>query len=122
VSEYQLYDLSQSLWDNALSMVAIIITVMSGYLIVAYAAGSKLKTNQIGIINFIYIGTTIFLLLGCLGFCINAAEAEKLAFAMSTQRKVPPTGYFSYALACFIAIAHLASLWFMWNIRRDKSG
>jgi len=122
VSEYELLDLGLNLWGNAISILAIDITVLSGYLAVAYIVGSKLKTNQLVVINFLYIGISIFLLLAGLVFVINAAENDQLAFQMTTQRTVSPVSYIAYVITGFFAIAHIASLWFMWNIRKENRG
>lgn len=120
MSESELMEISQATWGNAISIIAIYITVLSGYLIAAYIAGAAMSSNQIRIINTLYIGLSIFLLAGSLGFALNAAELNSLAYAMTTQRKIVPTPYLAYVIVFFLAFSHLASLKFMKDIRRGN--
>jgi hypothetical protein len=120
VSESELMEIGQALWGNSISVIAIYLTVLSGYLIVAYTAGAAMNSSQIRIINILYIGLSIFLLFGTVAFAINASEVDSLAFAMTTQRKIVPTPYFAYVISFFLIFCHLASLKFMKDLRREN--
>ena len=122
MSEFEYLEVAQSLWGNAVSLMAIYITVLSGYLIIAYVAGTKLQVIQLRLINFIYVGFSSFLMLGYFGFAVNASEIEQIAFALTSQRQTPPTGFLGYILGAFMVLCLGVSLKFMRDIRREDGG
>ena len=117
MSESELMEVAQAVWANAIAIGAIFITILSGYLIVAYTAGAAMNSSQIRIVNSLYIALNLFLIGSFLGFAINAAELESLAIDMSTQRKVFPLPYFSYGFSVVFLFCHVASLKFMNDVR-----
>ena len=119
MTELEWMEVGQALWGNALSGMAIYITVLSGYLIIAYVAGSEMKVGQLCVVNFIYIGFSLFLILGFYAFAVNASEADLIAYSMTTQRQIPPTGFLGYVVGGFMVLCLGGSLKFMWDIRRD---
>ena len=120
MSEYQHWDLAMSLWGHSFSILSLMITIMSGYLVVAYMIGSKLKSTQVAIINFIYIGVSVIVLLTYLELSLGAITAQHFAYEMSPKRNAPPETFGAFFMLGFFVIAHLASLWFMWTFRKDN--
>jgi len=120
MSAYQHWDLAMSLWGLSFSILSLMITILSGYLVVAYMIGSKLKSTQVAIINFIYIGVSVFFLLSLLESNLGAIQAQQLAYEMSLKKNPPPETYAAFFVFGFFVIAHLATLWFMWTFRKDN--
>ena len=120
MSAYQQCDLAMSLWGLAFSILSLMITIISGYLVVAYMIGSKLKSNQVGIINFIYIGVSVFFLLSLLETTLGAIQSQQLAYEMGLKKNPPPETYAAFFVFGFFVIAHIATLWFMWTFRKDN--
>lgn len=119
MTESELMEVAQVVWANAISLGALFITILSGYLIVAYVVGAAMSPNQLRIVNVLYVGLNVFLIGSFLGFAVNASELESLAFDMTTQREVVPLPYFSYGISGLFLFCHFASLKFMADIRRD---
>ena len=64
--ESELLEVGQMMWGNSISLVGLTITLISGYLIVAYIAGSDMTHSQALIINVLYVGFATFLILSML--------------------------------------------------------
>jgi hypothetical protein len=118
--ELELMEVSQMTWGNSISLVGLIITLISGYLIVAYIAGRDMTHSQVIIINILYVGFATFLILSMLAFSQSAGKLDTIAFEMNTQRTPPRTGL-AYSVGAFMSFCVLASLKFMWDIRHPKS-
>lgn len=119
MTEYELAEISLALWGNVISIFAIFITTLSGYLIISYVSGKAMAASQVLIINILYIGLSVTLLLGMLSFITAATEFDKIAFEMTTQREDSPRPYLAYILIAIVGLCHLASLKFMWDVRRE---
>ena len=121
MSEAELMEISNAMWSNAISIIAIFITILSGYLIISYVAGKNMEKKQVQIITALYVGLSVFMLLGFISFSINAGAFDQLAFEMSTQRETAPRSYLAYIIAAFLVFCHLGSLKFMWDVRNAKN-
>jgi hypothetical protein len=119
--ESELLEVAQMMWGNSISLVGLTITLISGYLIVAYIAGSDMTHSQALIINVLYVGFATFLILSMLAFSQNAGEVDTIALEMSTQRTTPARTDLAYAVGFFMSFCVLASLKFMWDVRHPKT-
>jgi hypothetical protein len=114
----------QSLAFEASSLAAtylgILITVISGYLIVAYVVGAHLAKGQIIIINFLYIFFATLL------WYANSAALFKQVEIVEQLRAIQPDAFYpagyevAFAVALVTYLVVLASLKFMWDIRHPK--
>jgi hypothetical protein len=122
LTEAELLAIAMTSWGNALTCIDLWLTVLSGYLVTAYVAGSNMTHSQIYFVNFLFLGAALGLLSGHGAFAQTSIEAEALAFAMSTQRTEPPNGYVAWVVLVFYIIATFASLKFMYDIRCTDAG
>ena len=120
MNEMEVLEVANIMWGNSISLIGIVITLISGYLIAAYIAGSSMTHSQAVIINILYTGFALFLILAMLAFSHSAGELDTIAFEMTTHRVSPPRTYLAYAVASFVSFCVLASLKFMWDIRHPK--
>jgi len=51
MTESELLSIAQEAWSNNLALTAIYLSVVTGYLVVAYSAGKKLTSNQMIIVS-----------------------------------------------------------------------
>jgi hypothetical protein len=51
----ELVQATQAAWSNVISIGALIITIISGYLVVAYVAGRDMTRSQVVIVNSLYV-------------------------------------------------------------------
>ena len=118
MSEYELRDLFVSLQGEAQTTSALFLTVISGYLLVAYLLGSDLTKSQSRIFTGIFIVFTTAQIAGHFGTMLImgdiASQSETLGG--SHQAMIFWAGVY---LAIHIAIT-FACLRFMWDVRHPK--
>lgn len=122
---WQMWSLAESLTDKANVYVERLMTLMFGYLAVAYFAGSKLTRVQALIFTLLYLVWTSGLVMS-----MREASQDVALVAQQMQQLNPQLhaaiwrnnsiaeggGVIYLLLACIIA-----SLYFMWSIRRSKT-
>ena len=120
MTEAEMLEVSNIMWGNAIALLGLAITLISGYLIAAYIAGNRLTQSQAIIINILYMGFACFLVLSMLSFSQNAGELDLAAFQITSYRSTPPRTMLVYVVAFFVLFCVAASLKFMWDIRHPK--
>ena len=101
MTESELLEHGAAFWSNAIAITAILITLLSGYMIAAYAVGKDMTRSQLIIVNTLYLGICTLLLFAMLVTGQIASEMEKIAFEITTQRQSSPGGNFLYVLFGF---------------------
>lgn len=113
----ELLQAGQAAWSSALSVGAILVTITSGYLVVAYVAGKDMTRPQVTIVNCLYALVFVFSLVSTLAFVMRATELMQVAAELSNQRisgPRPVPALLGHVLWLFVLAA---SLKFMWDIR-----
>lgn len=112
---------------NGLTAQAVILTMVSGYLVVAYSVGSKLSSLQVTVANLIYLGGAATVLIINHGSVLDAVNAR--GYAMTLDKGIPEvasvTGWGPPEWAAFVvafnALFVFFSLVFMWQVRNSKT-
>ena len=123
IQKNQLSQLLASLSDALGTHISIYLTIVTGYIIVAYLVGTKLTRLQVAIATGIYFVAYIFesLILTTIIRTIGKQSSQLLlldpavAIGMMAQARAPYIG-----LVILIA-GLIAPLWFMWSVRHPKS-
>jgi hypothetical protein len=97
------------------------ITLLSGYIIVAYLAGKELERSQVLIVNSLYLLLFLFVLMGIYSLSIRATEMAALSVQISEQRNLGPTLWLPLGVVAIFAFCLVASLKFMWDVRHPKT-
>jgi hypothetical protein len=121
MTEAELVSAAQAVWANVIAFIAIMLSILTAYLVVAYMAGSKMTHSQVVIVNGFYILVMMFLLWGSFVLGERAIEMGTLAIGMSTQRTLEPTPNVARAIVAIFGVCSLASLKFMWDVRHPKT-
>jgi len=120
---YEASDLLNGVISNQLANQAIFITVVSAYLVAAYAVGKRLTKYQVWFVNFTFI---LFVLIGLAG----TAEMTHLFYEYSALRTELTSGGASKEPKHHIALWTVAgvrlvlvsgALIFMWQVRRSET-
>lgn len=115
--DYDLADYTSSVMGNFLSCITIYFSIVTAYVIAAFAAGGKLSRLQLFIVNSSFtIAAGVIGPLTVLSFSRFVELARRLQDADNT-----PLIDFSYALAVLVLILYLGSLAFMYSVRRKPS-
>ena len=125
--------MTESDWIETYGMVSsvqlanngILITLISGYLVVAYLVGKQLTRTQVIIMNALYLISALLLVFGSFYHGLDAQIARKM---MALQ--IPELDLFSYASMniyfwpSIVSIVYscliFASFFFMWQLRHPK--
>jgi hypothetical protein len=111
---------------NGLTAQATLLTLVSGYIVVAYIAGARLTTLQVSVANLVYLGGSISTLISNYVSVFDALNAKAQAAAL--EANIPSMftdGQISLAgpaalVALLNALFIVASLCFMWQVRHPK--
>ena len=109
-------------WGNVSTLLALLITIISGYMVVAYTAGPHLTRQQVTLINLIYLLMGGFVGWGCREMTVRASIFEDSAYAMASGEiaQLSSRGEVAFAIITAFGLAMIASLKFMWDIRHPK--
>ena len=120
MTEYELFDLMLTAVDGGTAVIGIILTVVSGYLIVAWLVGDKLTTAQVLMVNLLFLCTAPMMVWGWLGRYLAALDLQNqlLVLAPQTTERINMYVIIGFPIILFILI--LGSLKFMWDIRHPK--
>lgn len=121
MTEAELIEAAGNNWSNVISLLTLFISVMSGYLVVAYLVGKELKTEQVLLVNSLYGAFISFCLFAVHQMSSAAVEDGLLAIELSTQRTVAPQKWIPFAFVAIMVPMILASFKFMWDIRHPKN-
>ncbi len=122
MSEGELIQVAQETWGNVISLIAITITILSGYLVVAYAAGRDMSRSQVAIVNTLYVLIFSLMLMSIYTLTMRATEMGQLSIELSTDRHLGPRPEIPVFLLAVFSFCLVASLKFMWDIRRKGKG
>jgi len=123
MTPYEYTDLAQSSFGNSLSTFAVLLSIVSGYLITAYLVGAKLTKSQVTIL------TTIFLsVMGLLAWSMSAYTYWGSFYSVLGRNEATATGTNFFVPSAWttgaVAILNLFTivmcLLFMWNVRHSK--
>jgi hypothetical protein len=121
MTEAELLENAGIFWANFLTTFVLSITILSGYLIAAYAVGASLTRSQVILVNVIFFGTMAFIVVGLNGFGATAADLEGAAWAMTTQRTHAPTSWGRWGVMAFVVLCVFGALKFMIDVRHPKA-
>ena len=121
MTEAELVSAAQAVWANVIALIAIMLSILSAYLVVAYMAGNKMTHSQVVIVNSLFVLVSIFLLWGAFTLVQRAIEMATLAIDMSNQRTLGPTPAVARAIVVIFGVCPLASLKFLWDVRHPKT-
>lgn len=124
MNEYELLDLMTSTIDSMGSCFTIYLSIVSGYLIVAYLVGEKLTLAQTLIIGVLFVFGAGLQVWGIQAYAMAIREylEQKNALSPLTEYQegiLNDNGGTIFATLMGVGIA--ASLYFMWSVRHPKS-
>ena len=119
MSETDALSLAQSLWANAISVYVIFLSVLSGYIVIAYFMGKSLSGGQVAIVNFLFAGIAGPTLYIWQSFASTALYYSGLAANARGEHFYS----FDYGMALGLAFNSalvIAAIVFMWLVRHRQ--
>ena len=121
MNEYQLSDLVSGVMSNFLNSFTIFLSIITAYVVAAFAAGSRLTRVQLVTVNFCFL-----LSAGAIGI-LSILLFERFLVLVRTmqqslQPEVPQVALidFSWSIAVLYLALTLGSFVFMNNVRRQR--
>ena len=110
-------------WGNVLTCLTLLISLISGYLVVAFVAGDRMTSSQVFIVNSVYLLMILLVLYGTAAFVGKAHGFEEIAYSMAGKEfdSFVPRGDIALSIVVIFGLAILASLKFMWDVRHPKT-
>jgi len=121
MTEAEYFETLTSLVSNGMAAYAIFLSIVGGYLVAAYNAGSKLTSSQLWIVNILYLTSVAFVLMTIYGtfgrMNMLSLELEQL----NPKRFALALTYGPEAAIIINVSVLVASLKFMMDIRKNKN-
>jgi len=124
MTESEIITLMLQSLDASFTTVTLYLSVISGYLIVAYLAGGSLTKSQVSLVNILFVVFSLFFAYATLMnffladmFSTNWADTTGNTFVEETSDF--DLG-FIITFALILVVGILASLKFMWDVRHPK--
>ena len=108
-------------YANSQACIAMCVTMLSGYLIIAYVAGENMSRPQVVLVNLLYLMIASAVIYAGFSFLLVAQDSGEIAWKMTTQRTQPPGRYAGQLIIILLCTSVLASLKFMWDVRHPKT-
>ena len=120
MTPYELLELAQGSFANAIGLVSLAIAVLSGYVVVAYAVGAKLTRLQVVALNINYTIWLLYLAASGATGITNGLRKNQLAQELLGEpiASLPYSIHIYWSLSTMLLVT---SLWFMWSIRHPKT-
>ncbi len=123
MTEYELYEIIVGYSGNLEQSMAVLISLLSAYLILAYTIGAKLSRFQVLFISMCFTVAYFGMLQAQMYYLDQTIRlAEELESLSGEKSIVAGQGDFSMVLFAGVRILFLfGSLYFMWNVRRTAT-
>jgi len=116
-------ELSQTQLGLVQENLSVFLTLLFGYLIVAYLVAKSLTSVQVVILNFLYLVIMSLLLLAV--FTAHGVGIFRHGELLLLYPDTMPVEFWrvesQVALAAFLTIIVAVSIWFMWEVRHPKT-
>ena len=117
------YEMSYLAYANAVDNFAMILTMASGYLIVAYLVGAKLTRTQVLSVNLVFVPAMLFFMFLAWGFTADGvlarAQASEMVLELGAMPAAMEQPFAILALLVCLGI-FVICLKFMRDVRRDS--
>lgn len=123
MTEYEILELTYSLLDSMATVFAVYLTIITGFLIVAYLIGRQLDTSQVWVINSLFVAITLVQIYSVFNYAVEIESLLQLKAKVSNLtpfQQALAQQYSMYITALLMLFGVCASLYFFWNIRRAR--
>lgn len=121
MNETEIMEVLQAAYSNQVATFAVFLTMISGYLVLAYMIGNKLDRTQIVIVNSLFLIFATLNVMTSFSF-VNVADiylVELIAVNPERERLYAPE--FKWIVAGVHVLVIGACLKFMYDIRKKKT-
>ena len=106
---------------NSQTAMALYVSILSGYLVIAYVVGRKLSRFQVRVVSTLFATTALYVTFILTVWWQRALEFALEAKALNPNRIVTNSQLGVYVTGLLFCMGILAALYFMWDVRRTKA-
>ena len=106
---------------NSQAGLGLYLSILTGYLIVAYLVGEKLTRVQVVIVSVLFVFATTSISLWFFAWWSRALEFAMEAKRLNPDRHVSNSLQATWILTSMLFMGIAASLYFMWTVRHPKA-
>ena len=106
---------------NSQAGLGLYLSILSGYLIIAYLIGNKLTRAQVTIVSALFVFSTTSVSLWFWAWWGRALEFAMEAKQLNPSRQVANSPAAHYIFTSMLLLGIAAALYFMWTIRHPKT-
>lgn len=121
MTEYELADLVISAQGTLTPVVSLMVTVLTGYLIVAWLAGDKLTRAQVILVSTLFVFIEAIVMYSWVARWTIVSVYYSELVALNAFKYQAPTIWAAPIFVGLFTLAMLASLKFMWDVRHPKT-
>jgi len=124
MTEYELLDLTTGTIDSMYDSVALYLSIVSGYLLVAYLAGANLTRTQTTIISTLFVFGAGLQIWGLISYQIANEEylaAKAMISPLTKYQQTLASQNAGFIISSILGAGIIASLYFMWTVRHPKT-
>ena len=121
MTEYEIRDLMESVLSGSTSVVALVISVISAYLLVSWVVGSRLTRPQVIWINLLFITFSSMMIFRLVTGYRVAMHLQQNMLQLNAFIGTRITPEIIAGISCIFAASVFGSLKFMWDVRHPKT-
>jgi hypothetical protein len=121
MSEYELADLAASVSADSLVFLPLMLSIISGYLVVAWLVGDRLSRSQVILVNSLFAGAILLPGLAWSNRIRVAIAYQDELIAMNPARLEIIEPWLIPSAATTATVITLACFKFMWDVRHPKT-
>ena len=121
MTEYEVTDLLTNMINGGTPVLAVFITIVSGYLIVAWLVGQKLTGAQVTLINMVFIVFAPMMIFAWVARFRAALRLQEKLRSINSETYGVLSGELIAAVAVTLLILVVGCVKFMWDVRHPKT-
>lgn len=121
MSEYELADLVRSISADSLVFLPMLLSVVSGYLVVAWVVGARLTLAQVSLVNTLFLSVVTMFCFGWVNRVQLALVYQSELLDLNPARHELIGPWLVPATLAYVSITAIACIKFMWDIRHHPA-
>ena len=121
MSEYELADLVRSISADSLVFLPMLLSVVSGYLVVAWVVGARLTLAQVSLVNTLFVSVVTMFCFGWVNRVQLALVYQSELLDLNPARRELIGPWLVPATLAYVSITAIACIKFMWDIRHHPA-
>jgi hypothetical protein len=121
MTEYEILDLITNTANAGTSVLAVVMTTISGYLVVAWLVGEKLTGAQVTLVNLVFVVFAPMMILTWASIFVGALRLQERLHSINPESSAGLSAGGTTAVSITLLVLVLGSIKFMWDVRHPKT-